>query len=271
MINNVGILHETLVTRCAQAITDNRSRAAASAIRLSKRFFAANKALNAELRLHLALSRPRGLTEQAAADLIRTAREEVKKTDGKLVAEQATKVAKIISSALQNEQIKVQQETYDRHVLVGKLLSSWRKNAPLDKIASLESALVKSMCAAAPAVEIASDTSVTSQPSALLNKMMTLRMSEAYGDKLGAEHSSVLAAAIKDDTRFLLEKARSSCDNLRAHASVASDLSSETKQVLSELADKLDHAAKNLKIIDDKFVAQLLACIDVEKEFLKRK
>lgn len=271
MISNVGILHETLVTRCAQAITDNRAKTAASAIRLSKRFFAINKPLNTELRLHLTLSRPNNLTEQAATDLIRIAREEAKKADSKLIAEQVTKITKIIANALQHEPIKVNQETYDRHVLVGKLLSAWRKNSSIDKIASLESAVVKSMCAPARQSNASSDVNMSNQPTALLNKMMTLRMSEAYGDKLSDEHNSVLVAAIKDDRKFLLERASSARDNLRAQTSAASDLSSETKKVLSELAEKLDHAVKDLKTIDDKFVAQLLACIDVEKEFLKTK
>jgi hypothetical protein len=267
MINNVGILHETLVTRCAQAITANKTKTAANAIRLSKRFFASDKILNAELKLHLSLSRPWNLTEHAAADLIRTAREAAKKIDGKVINEHVTKVSKIIAAALQNEKILVQQETYDRHLLVGKLLSSWRKGTNLDKTAQLESELTKSMC---QSPHVASDNTKSADvPSAILNKMMTLRMSEAYSDKLSAEHNKILIAAIQDDRKFLSERASRTSASLRAHSTSTTDLNHETKKMLNELADKLDVSVANLQVIDDKFVAQLLASIDIETEFTK--
>jgi len=266
MINNVGILHETLVTRCAQAITDNKTKTAASAIRLSKRFFASNKILNSELKLHLALSRPRDLTEQAATDLIKSVRAEAKKIDSKALTEQATKAAKIIAAAMQHERITVQQETYNRHILVGKLLSAWRKEAPFDKIAALESALCKSMCQKAACSSDDSQQAIES--SALLNKMMTLRMAETYSDKLSDEHSRVLVAALKDDRKFLRERAYESSATIRAQSTDA-NLTPETRAALVELANKLDSAASDLKVIDDKFVAQLLACVDIEKEFKK--
>jgi hypothetical protein len=43
----------------------------------------------------------------------------------------------------------------------------------------------------------------------------------------------------------------------------------EHYSLLNELADKLDVSLANLQVIDDKFVAQLLASIDIEKEFIK--
>ena len=109
MISNVGLLHETLIARCASSLVDGKDRNASEALRLERRFFSATKPLNAELRLHLMLSRPQGLSESAATRLISNVREQTQRLDTKIVEHETTKCSAVVSAALNGQKISLPQ------------------------------------------------------------------------------------------------------------------------------------------------------------------
>lgn len=264
MINNVGILHETLVTRVASLIVSNKEKTAASMLRLSKRFFAPSKALNAELRLHLSLTKSANLTEHAAVELLRSVRESASKADMKQVSEETDKATKIIGAALGEDKIMLEHSEFSKHVLAGRLIAAWRKGSSPEKIASLESDLIKKMMAPAGRQEQPTQGSTSTE---ILNKMMTLRMAEAYGDRLRDDHKEIIADAVRGNKVALVSKAQRLAERMNVMAAAAADLTPETKQTLRELAEKLTSAVKSDGVLDDKFIAQMMASADVEREF----
>lgn len=260
MINNVGLLHETLVARCALSLVDGRDRNAAEALRLERRFFATSKPLNAELRLHLSLARPRGLSEQSAQRLIASVREQVVMLDRTRIDEECTKCSRIIGAALNGQKISIPQDEFRRYMLVGKLVSAWRRNAEPGRIAQLESALVRDML-----VERAPDpTSTTKLPvhPALLKRTMARRLQETYAGKLNAEQRTILAEACDGDQKKLLARSAAAASRIEARVRFDRDLSDETRSKAAELSESLRSAS----VADDALVAQLLACVDIERE-----
>jgi hypothetical protein len=260
MINNVGLLHETLVARCALSLVDGRDRNAAEALRLERRFFAPSKPLNAELRLHLSLSRPRGLSEQSAQRLIASVREQAIALDRARIDEESAKCSKIVGNALNGQRISIPQDEFRRYMLVGKLVSAWRRGAEPGRIAQLESALVRDML-----VERAAEPSPAAklpvQP-ALLKRTMARRLQETYAGKLDSEQRTILTEACAGDQRKLLARSAAAASRIEARVRFDRELSDETRLKAAALSEALRSAV----IADDALVAQLLACVDIERE-----
>ncbi len=265
MINNVGLLHETLVARCALSLVDGRDKNATEALRLERRFFAPSKPLNAELRLHLSLSRPSGLSEQSAQRLLSMAREQALAADNVRIDEECTKCTKIVGAAMNGQRISLPQHEFKRSMLVGKLLSAWRRGSTPGRIAQLESALVRDMVTERATASRADAAKLPAHP-ALLKRMMAKRMQEAYAGRLDAEQRSILAEACSGDSPKLLARAARSASKIEAAVRLDTDLTHDTRNKAICLAEQL----RTCSVADDAMVAQLLACVDLERELVNR-
>lgn len=261
MINNVGLLHETLVARCALSLVDGRDRNASEALRLERRFFAPSKPLNAELRLHLSLSRPSGLSEQSAQRLLVTARAQALAVDRAKLDEECTKCSKIVGAALNGQRISIPQHEFKRSMLVGKLLSAWRRSSEPGRIAQLESALIRDMIVQRDSNSTVDATKLPVHP-ALLKRTMAKRMHEAYAGRLDAEQHSILTEACAGDSRKLLDRAARTASRIEAAVRLDGDMVPESREKALALAEGL----RSITTVDDSVVAQLMACVDLERE-----
>jgi len=257
MIKNIGLIYETLVTRCANCLIEGKDKNAASALKLSKRFFAVSKPLNAELKLHLSLAKPQNLTEFSANKLIFNVREHVVKTH--LPINELDKCSVVLENVLHGQQIKLNEHDFKRHILIDKLFKAWRKNSVYDKVAMLETKLIQMLMHSNEQL-IESNIELPA-PSAILKRIMITKLAEQHTN-LSDDQKIVLVEACANDNDKILNRAKVLSEKL--------ELKSKTDNTLTEnIVSKLQILSESLKTqeVNDILVAQILAAIDVEKEF----
>jgi len=207
------------------------------------------------------------LTETAAASLLKSIKERVV-ADASL-DESVKKCAGVLSRALGDVKMTLSAEDHKRHATAANLLEAWRRGSSLTRIAALESAVVKMMTQ--PAVETSVADDALAAPVPIVKRMMTVRLAEAYGEKLTGAHREIVVAAVSGDHAALRERATAGSARMRACAAVGR-LDKSAAATLEELAEKLDAivSASDADVLSDSCVAQLMACVDVERELETR-
>jgi len=191
---NIGIIYELLLRHISQCLIEDDKKSATKALRIVEKRFHKDTELYKEFRLFNALVKTDASTEHVALDIIREAKEAIRRCDSTKLNKEKSRLIKDINHIIEDKDFYYRQiPDYRDYGTIQVTLDEWKKGdrSNLKSIIDLEEKLVtilvekKHVAKSKP-----SDPNITDK---LVMNLMTEKLNSRYNKQLNVEQKQILS------------------------------------------------------------------------------
>ena len=191
---NIGIIYELLLRHISQCLIEDDKKSATKALRIVEKRFHKDTELYKEFRLFNALVKADASTEHVALDIIREAKEAIRRCDSTKLNKEKSRLIKDINHIIEDKDFYYRQiPDYRDYGTIQVTLDEWKKGdrSNLKSIIDLEEKLVTILVEKKHVVKSkSSDPNVTDK---LVMNLMTEKLNSRYNKQLNVEQKQILS------------------------------------------------------------------------------
>ena len=191
---NIGIIYELLLRHISQCLIEDDKKSATKALRIVEKRFHKDTELYKEFRLFNALVKTDASTEHVALDIIREAKEAIRRCDSTKLNKEKSRLIKDINHIIEDKDFYYRQiPDYRDYGTIQVTLDEWKKGdrSNLKSIIDLEEKLVTILVEKKHVVKSkSSDPNVTDK---LVMNLMTEKLNSRYNKQLNVEQKQILS------------------------------------------------------------------------------